>query len=246
MEAIHSGLRFASTIEHREYEVANRFALGVLYIELLAPEQALQQLKGALNQAEDLRSQLWVHHITGALAGAYYLLDDWTSAHTCLEAVLTADTPMDTLGNRYCWARRAELALAQGNSALALDVVERLIASALGMSPGRVITYLWKLKAEALASMGHREEAHALLHEAIENAQATGERFLLWRIRAILVRLHQAMGRQSEAEREFATARELIQELADTVPDGELRDNFLRRAHERLRTREKLRKPGGD
>jgi tetratricopeptide (TPR) repeat protein len=94
--------------------------------------------------------------------------------------------------------------------------------------------------------MGHSEEAQTLLHDAIENAQATGERFLLWRIHAILARLYRAMGRQSEAEREFSNARELVQELADTVPDGDLRDNFFRRAHERLRTREKLRKPGED
>jgi len=71
------------------------------------------------------------------------LLDDLREARTCLETVLTSQTPMDSVGNRYCWARRAELELAHGNSALALEITERLIASAPGMSPGRVITFLW-------------------------------------------------------------------------------------------------------
>ncbi len=236
MEVIQSGLRIASTIGHREFEVGNRFALGVLYAELLAPEQALQQLEGALALAGELRSQTWIHHITGALAGAYCLLDDLTDAQTCLETVLSLQTPMDTLGNRYCWARRAELALSQGDPALALAITDRLVASAPGMSPGRVITFLWKLKGEALAAMGRTEEACSLLRAAIENARAMEERFLLWRLHASLGRLYRALVRQSEADNEFSTARELIQELADTVPTGEVRDNFLQRAHERLRS----------
>jgi tetratricopeptide (TPR) repeat protein len=236
MEVIQSGLRIASEIGHREWEVGNRLALGVLYAELLAPEQARRQLERALTLAGELRSQYWIHHVTGTLAGAYYLLDNLTQAQTCLETVLSPQTPMDTMGNRYCWARQAELALAQGNPALALDITDRLIASAPGMSPGRVITFLWKLKGEALIAMGQTEEAQTLLQAAAENAQATGERFLLWRIHTSLGRLYRALGRQSEAQNELATARELIQELADTVPTGELRDIFLQRAHERLRS----------
>jgi tetratricopeptide (TPR) repeat protein len=115
---------------------------------------------------------------------------------------------------------------------LALDIVERLISSAPGMSPGRVITFLWKLKGEALAAIGDTEAASSLLHAAIENAQANGERFLLWRLHASLGRLYRARGRRSEAEEEFAIARELVGELADTVPEGEMRDSFLRRAGE--------------
>jgi hypothetical protein len=43
------------------------------------------------------------------------------------------------------------------------------------------------------------------------------------------------MGRRPEAAKEFASARELVQELADTVPTGDLREVFLQRAHTRLR-----------
>jgi tetratricopeptide (TPR) repeat protein len=143
---------------------------------------------------------------------------------------------MDTMGKRYCWARRAELALFQGDPALALDITDRLVASAPGMSPGCVITFLWKLKGEALAAMGRAEEACSLLRAAIKNAKVTEERFLLWRIHASLGRLYRALGRRSEAEREFSTARELVEELAETLPNEELRGNFFQRAHNRLRS----------
>jgi tetratricopeptide (TPR) repeat protein len=204
-------------------------------VELLAPEEAQPQLEQALSLAEELRSQHWIHQATGALAAAYCLLNDPTQAQTCLETVISPQTLMDTMHKRYCWARRAELALAQGDPALALEIVERLIALAPGISPGCVITFLWKLKGEALSTMGHTEQALLLLQAAIENARATGERFLLWRIHASLGRLYSAMNRQSEAEEEFSTARQLIEELADTVPDEAVKANFLHRAHNMLR-----------
>ncbi len=234
LEVIQSSLDIATQIGHREWIVGNRCALGALYVELLAPEEARRQSEAALTLAEELRSQVWILQATGTLAAAYCLVNDWTQALTCLESVLCAETPMDTLYKRYCWARRAELALCQGDPALALDIVERLIASAPGMSSGRVITFLWKLKGEALTGLGQSEEAHALLQAAVENAKATGERYLLWRIHASLGWLYCSGGRQSEAEKAFSTARELVEELADTVPTGEMRDSFVQRAHDRF------------
>jgi tetratricopeptide (TPR) repeat protein len=232
MEVIQRGLDIATQIGHREWIVGNRCVLGNLYLELLAPEEARQQLEAALILTEELGSQVWLRQATGTLAAAYYLLKDCTQAQMLLGTVLSAETPMDTAAKRYCWARWAELALCQGDPALALDIVERLIASAPGMSPGRVITFLWKLKAEALIALGDTKEAQPLLQAAIENAQATVERFLLWRLHASLGRLYRAADRQPEAEAEFGKARKLVGELADTVPEGEMRDSFLRRAHD--------------
>jgi len=231
LDVLQSGLRIASQIGHREWVVGNRFTLGILYAELFAPEKARRQLEAALTLAKELRSAYWINHVTGALAGAYCLVDDVASARTCLEKVISASTPMDTLGKRYCWTRQAEFALLQGDPALALDITERLIASAPGMSPGRVITYLWKLKAEALAAQGCEEDALPLLHEAIENAQTAGERFLLWRVHASLGRLCRTLGCQEAAEKEFAVARGLVDELATTIQDESLKSGFLRGTH---------------
>ncbi|MBN1400188.1 MAG: AAA family ATPase [Anaerolineae bacterium] len=230
VKAIQSGLRIASEIGHREYIVGNRFALGILFSELFASDQAREQSKEALVLARDLRAPVLIHLAGGALAGTYLMLDDLESAQACMEIVISSQTPMDALGKRYCWVRRAELALALGDPALALDITDRLIASAPGMSPGRVITYLWKLKAEALAPMGRAEEAASLLRVAMENARATKERFLLWRIHASLGRVHSAMNHHLEAQEEFSTARDLIEELAATIPDEALRDGFLQGA----------------
>jgi DNA-binding SARP family transcriptional activator/Flp pilus assembly protein TadD len=234
LEFIQNGLRIASEIEHREWLVGNRFALGILYDELFAPEEARQQLETALTLAKGLRSQYWIHHVVGALAEAYYLLGDPERAQDCLKTVISPDTPMDTMGKRYCWARYAELLLVQGEPVLALDTVERLIASAPGLRSGDVITFLWWLKGEVLATLGHAEKAVPLLQTAVENAQELEERFLQWHVHASLGKLHQAMNHQSEAQIEISAARGLVDDLAATVPVETLKESYLEGAYDMI------------
>jgi DNA-binding SARP family transcriptional activator len=230
LEAAHSGFDLTTQIAHREGMAASQCVLGVLYTELLAPEVARQHLEAALTLAEELHNQLLIHWVGGALAAVYCLLGDLAGAEACLDTVLGPEAPVASIYVRYCWARRAELALSQGDPETALETVEGLIESAPGMEPGRVIPFLWQLKARALSTLGHREQALALMQEAIESAQAEGERFLLWRLHASLGRLYHSTGRQAEGEAELQKARELVEELANTLPDGELREGFLQQA----------------
>ncbi len=228
------GLRISSDIGHREWVVGNRFALGVLYAEVYAPDQAKEHLEGALSLTRDLRSPTWIHLVSGALARAYLIMGDLTSTQACLETVISPQTPMDTLGKRYCWVRRAELALAQDDPALAMDITERLIASAPGMSPGRVITYLWSLKGDALAALGQSEAACSWLRAALDNARDLEERFLLWRVHASLGQRYLAMNDSIEARKAFSAARTLIDELGAAVSDEVLKDKFLQGAYNSL------------
>jgi tetratricopeptide (TPR) repeat protein len=234
LEVIRRGLEIATQIRHREWIVGNRCALGLLYLQLLAPELALKQLEPTMNLAEELGSPVWVRGTVGHLAAVYSLLGNYKQAQMLLESVLTADTLMDTMNKRYCWARRAELALCQEDAMLALDIIERLIATTPGIVPRNVISFLWKLKGEAFAALDHTEEALSLLGAAVENAESTGERFLLWQLHARLGQLYHKVGRESEAEMQFSNALKHNKELGDTMPAGALKDTFLRRSQQRL------------
>ena len=234
LKVMQNGLEIASEIGHGEWLVGNRFALGVLYAELFVPEEAQQHLEQALDQAKELQSQYWINHVSGALATAYQLLDNPTKARSCLENVLAPQTAMDTMGKRYCWARRAELALFQSDSALALDIVDRLITSAPNVSPDSVITFLWKLKGDVLADVGRTAEAESWLNAALSNARAQNEQFLVWRVYTSLSQLYRTLNRHKEAQQAFSTAWELIGGIADTIPDKTLQDNFLRQAQNSL------------
>ena len=57
---------------------------------------------------------------------------------------------------------------------------------------------------------------------------------MLWRLHADLGKAYRAMARRAESEQAFSSARTIIQQLADTVPDSALRENFLKRALEAI------------
>jgi tetratricopeptide (TPR) repeat protein len=230
LECTQNALEIASRINHREWMAGSHSILGALYTDILAPEEARPHLEQALILSQKLRSQHWYHHTCGALAATWCLLGDPAQALAYLTPVITRTTAMDTLLKRMCWARRAELALYQEDPSLALDIVNRLIASTLGKSSGRVTPFLWLLKGDALAAAGKPKDAHLLLQAAVDNAQAPEERFLLWRIHASLGSLRTAMHHREEAKYHFVSARQLIEELAQTIPDKALRNNFLHRA----------------
>lgn len=180
--------------------------------------------------ARELRSQTWIHVLSGALASVFFLDNDWEATQSCLNLAISADMPMDTLGQRACWVRKAELALASGDPVLALGIIESLITSIPSLSPEDVVTYLWMLKGKGLAALGRTEAAEEAFIAAIDNIETIGEQYLLWRIHGDLCRLYQAMGCSEAAEAEMSLARAQIEELAPSIPDVALAEGFRRGA----------------
>ncbi len=227
LEAAQASLALAEQIEHHEWLTGAHWVSGALYLDLLALPEALASLEQALVLAHEVGSWNWIRIVSGFLAPVYLLQQDQTSADAILTAALEPDAPMQTIGQRLVWAARAELALARSDPGLALDITERLIASAANLSDEDVIPRLWKLRAEALAALGRVAEAEAQLRAAQEAARAQGLRPLLWRISITLGRFYQNWRRLEEAEQAFSSARTIIEELAANLPDEDLRQGFL-------------------
>ena len=227
LEVVQASLALAEQIEHRQWMTFGHWELGVLYLELLALPEARQHLEQALALAHEIGSRHWIRVVTGFLARVYLFQQDQTSAEAILTAALEPDAAMQTSGQRLVWAARADLALARGDSVLALDITERLISSAANLSDERVIPCLWKLRGEALAALGRIEEAETTLRAAQEAALAHGLRPLLWRIYVTLGKLYQTQAREAEAEQAFSPARLLIEDLAANLPGEHLREHFL-------------------
>jgi tetratricopeptide (TPR) repeat protein len=234
IEALESGLRIATEIEHRQWMAANLNGLAMIYIYLLEGEKSRQYSEQALSLSREVQSLYWTQLAAGSLAKAYLLLGDPVQGQVYLEEEHKDQTSMHTIGKRYCWSRRAELALAQHEPALALKIVDRVIDAIPDMSPGRLNTSLWRLRGETLLELGRTDEAEHMLHAAVENARTIGEEYIIWRLYATQGRLYQRTDRQSEAEKAFTAARDAIEVLAANIPDKELRANFRHRANETL------------
>jgi DNA-binding NarL/FixJ family response regulator len=71
-------------------------------------------------------------------------------------------------------------------------------------------------------------EAEATFQATLATAHVQETPRLLWRIQVALGQLYQAQGRAAEAEQAFAVARTVIDQIAATIPDVALRDNFVR------------------
>jgi DNA-binding CsgD family transcriptional regulator len=82
----------------------------------------------------------------------------------------------------------------------------------------------------ALLALGHPDDGERALADAASGALARHERPYLWRAHAARAGLLVAQGRPDEARSAAVTAQAVIEELAGTLPEGEERDGFLRRA----------------
>ena len=230
LEVAQASLAISEQIEHRQWLTGGHWQLGVLYLDLLALPEAQQRLEQALALAQEVGSWNWMRSVSGFLASAYLLQQDLTKAESILAAALEPDAAMQTVGQRSVWAARADLALARSEPGLALDLTDRLIASAANMSSEHVIPRLWKLRGEALAALQQTAEAERILRAAQATAHTQGLRPLVWRICLALGKLYHSQGRQEEAEQTFSTARALIEELAANVPDEHVREQFFSQA----------------
>ena len=230
LDTLQQSLLIAEELEHHQWMITAHWATGALYLDLLSPLIAQHHLKQALRLSHEMSSKHWINTSTGSLASAWILQGEFEQAEALLNTEFSGDAPVQTIGQRMAWCARADLALARGDPELALQITDRLNASAANFSEQRSIPRLSKLRGEALIALGHATEAETALRSAQEMTTAQGASPLLWRICATLGTLYQSQSREAEAEQAFSTARAIIEELAANIPAGEVQERFLREA----------------
>ncbi|MGI8857833.1 MAG: helix-turn-helix transcriptional regulator [Thermomicrobiales bacterium] len=222
----HEAVRIATEIEHQQWIVCGRWALGHAYFLMRNADQAIAHLAAALPLARDLGSAWWIGNITGYLAQAYLLRRDIPAAEALLAATMPRDhAPRSSPERRMAWAW-GETMLAKGDPAAALAIADGLIASAPGTPNPQAIPWLGKLRGEALTALHRLDEATRALEEAQRAATEQGARPLLWLIHRALGRVYQRSKMEEAAGRAFADARAVIASLGETIDDATLRAQF--------------------
>jgi DNA-binding NarL/FixJ family response regulator len=226
--------------DHRQWMTASLCASGALHLDLLNLEQAQQYLEKALALAHQIGSSHWIHCTTGYLASTYVMQHKHKKAEAALNNVLLPTLVLETLGQRLAWCARAELALAENEPRLALQILEALIASAAPAEHhhGQAIPRLWRIRGEALAAFAFREkegdqplsESEALFQAATQTARAQEAWPQVWRLNAALGNLYLRQGRYRETEQAYVEARAVIEAIAAQLQDPSLRRKFLRHA----------------
>ncbi len=232
-----TGLHIAMEIEHGPWMATGYLLLGILYLDLLALPAARQHLERALTLAKECGSLFLLRDATAFLASTCIAQGDYTRAQEVFDSIIgpeVSNKTMRTLAQRLVWCARVELELSWAHPDKALAILNELTSTAANAEDGTVIPRLCHLRGEALAALGRAEEAEVVLDNARDAAQEQNARPLLWRIYVTLGKLYRSRASRKQAEEAFSSARTVIEELAGTVPDEELRDTFLHHASSQL------------
>jgi DNA-binding NarL/FixJ family response regulator len=240
LAAAQSALQIAREDQQSRYIATVYHALGSLYLDLLALPAAQEQLAACLQRSEAIKSLTMSRYAAGLLAAVAIGQQRLDEAERLLDRALPVDAPTTSKTQRLIGCTRVELLLARDQPSEALAWVDRLLASAVAppvadrQADEWIIPRLWHLRGAALFALHRSEEAEAVLQTARRVAESQGMRPLLWRIQASLARLYQQQRRRDLAFSALSAAQTMIEELALSVDDLPLRQNFVQQANELL------------
>ena len=232
LELGRSALLIAKEIEHREWISSACWALGHVYHELFALPEAQEQLETALEMARASSSILFFQDVTASLALTFIAQNNFSQAEIVLDAVFNSTNPADTWGQRLCKCAQAELALAQGDPVRTLHLLDGLASTAANIETHgqRAIPRLSFLRGLALMALDKLSDAEAEILAARDVASSRGRRPLLRRVHLALGTLYLEQKRHEDAQQEFSIARSIVDQLAKTILEDNLRINFINRA----------------
>jgi len=234
---VQQALRLATEINHQQWIAGAHDALARIALSLLAPEQALSHAEIGIEVARELGSTNWITYLIAEQVQAYTNLCQPKLAEAAMQEVRSGVENPHQDSERYLLLVWAELALVQQQPDLALQRCEQLLSTApqrAGETAERVIPRLWKCQGEALAALGREPEAIQVLEEATRGAKLQQYLPLLWQIERSLGRAYQRQRRLEEAQQTFASARQGIATLAESIEDRALREHFEQTAYAML------------
>jgi tetratricopeptide (TPR) repeat protein len=234
LEQGYKGLEIAEEIEHQQWITACHFSLGMIHKDILSLEKARAHLEKAFQLAQQINSIMWYNTSLGQLAGLYAELGETQKAQHILGDDWGGDTEHLSTAKRICVWAQGELALALGKPAEALRLAERIIQIDTFLPEGEVIPVVWKLLSEALVALGRLKEAEVVLESASSKAVTYNDLPQAWRLYAGLAKLQKQLGMPTKAQIAFDQANEILVGLAEQIPSGELRENFLVRSGEMM------------
>jgi DNA-binding CsgD family transcriptional regulator/tetratricopeptide (TPR) repeat protein len=221
------GLELAERSGHGEWMADAHTIIGAILLDLFAVTEAREHLERGLSLALEVSSRYWRGFISGTLALACIAGGDFARADQVTTAGLSAETSALTATRRTCVHARSVLALAQGDAARALVLVDRLLAAEPIVPHDRHNPRLLFQRAEALARLGRFAEAEPAFQLTRGVTNRIGVTRLSWQVDAAMARLLCDQGRASEADRYASTARGAVTAIADGLDDASLRASFL-------------------
>jgi DNA-binding CsgD family transcriptional regulator len=217
-------LRLARETGHQQWLTAGEWELGVIAYRTFAVDEAIQQLRRALDVAEQLGSAWWIDNAAAYLARAYLLAGDPAAARGVIQPLLQAET--SALRSRRMRLAWAETHLGLREFEAAVSIIDQLIATAPGAAAGARMPVMRRVRGEILAAAGRHEDALEELGRAREDAAVSGTLPIRWMADRALGGLLLTLKRTDEAEPHLAEARSTIERVAALNADTAVAERF--------------------
>jgi len=230
LSAAQSGLELAQFIDHLQWQAWGHLILGLIYLEMLELDQTQRHFLSSRAIAMQVGSSFMSNFATGFLASADLLLDRPDEAAGLL---LERPSGQSAISDYSLVKASVELTLARQDPAQALELLNRLELPDRAHWLGGMAYYhgtILLLRGETLAHLDRLGQAEANMQSALHLCQEQGGKMGVWRIQLALGQLYRARADSDRAEEAFTAARTMIEKLATTIPDNDLRENFYRRA----------------
>jgi tetratricopeptide (TPR) repeat protein len=116
--------------------------------------------------------------------------------------------------------------LARGEHARAVEIADTILEQLRRLEVRHLAADALLLKGRSLASAGMADEAKRVLGEARSEAETREHRRVLWEILRELSEILDAQGNVEAARELRAEARRLVERIAESVDEEELRSRF--------------------
>jgi DNA-binding CsgD family transcriptional regulator/tetratricopeptide (TPR) repeat protein len=208
-------LRIAEDIDHQQWQIIAALTLALIDASECATGAARDRLVATALLARSVGADQWTERIEAWLAALEPLSD--------LPDAPRSDALTASIGQRRRSLTAVQRALSERRFADALEATTHLLRGAAGPRPAEIL----RLHAEALAGLDWLDEADAAFLEARRIAETAGPTCQRWQI-AIGRSRHWEERSPSIATAELVLARNEITALAESEPDVERREAFLR------------------
>lgn len=140
---------------------------------------------------------------------------------------------MDTMGQRYLWMTKAQSLFMQRNYDEALKIIETLIHSLPNSNDETEYQNprLNKIRADILTGMRRYASAEKILTKTLDSVKMLDLPSQEWRLYASLHRVMRLQGKGEQAQDAFNNAQTIINDLAKTIPDKKIQEEFRRQAN---------------
>jgi class 3 adenylate cyclase/tetratricopeptide (TPR) repeat protein len=181
------------------------------------------------------------------LGDYYMLLGDLERAQHYLEKVYRDSQQRGKWGEewmkwrylQHCCHSLGELWLTKGDAEKVLQFAEECLQLAEPTESRKNIVKGWRLQGQAFCMQGKLAEAGAILQKALALAKEIGNPPQLWKTYQALGELYERQGAAEQAKSAYASAIEVIEEVAGRLQDQEIKWVFLA-ARPVLEIRERL------